>query len=323
MRGTNAVKGGKFNIEDSKMMLDNLKTLVEDAGVEEDELKEELGAENTVGNPTEASMQVMMERQLVGFYLVQGMKDGDRRLPMEAINKVNTLTSGGRFTKEEDRRILAWVEEHGPTRWAELARTLGRTRLNVRGRYTILKGRQEGQRRGGFDLEELTVLMEEVVGQDPGALERDTMPSNIDWTRIGANMNRPSHRLLVVYSGQIHPTVRRSVAGTLEKDVRGELVEEVRRRGWRFGADVEFDQLARMRRFQGHTGTSLCKLYDGMLGSTMRKLPGVESTTEVTVGEVEEWWRNSERRGKSRPMVEKEEGILEAYSRIRRNLGSS
>ena len=27
---------------------------------------------------------------------------------------------------------------------------------------------------GGFDLEELTLLMEEVVGQDPGALERDT-----------------------------------------------------------------------------------------------------------------------------------------------------
>ena len=39
-----------------------------------------------------------MERQLVGFYLVQGVRDGDRRLPMEAINKVNTLVSGGRFT---------------------------------------------------------------------------------------------------------------------------------------------------------------------------------------------------------------------------------
>jgi len=263
----------------------------------------------------------------VGFYLVQGMKDGDRRLPMEAINKVNTLTSGGRFTKEEDRRILAWVEEHGPTRWAELARTLGRTMLHagsgVRGRYLVLKGRQDGQRRGGFDLEELTLLMEEVVGQDPGALERDTMPSNIDWTRIGANMNRPSNKLNDVYSGQIHPTVRRSVAGTLEKDVRGELVEEVRRRGWRYGADVEFDQLARMRRFQGHTRASLQNLYDCMLGMTMRKLPGVESRTEVTVGEVEEWWRNSERRGKTRPMVEKEEGILEAYSRIRRNLGNN
>ena len=55
----------------------------------------------------------------------------------------------------------------------------------------------------------------------------------------------------------------------------------------------------------------------------MNKLPGVESRTEVTVGEVEEWWRNSERVGKTRPMVEKEEGILEAYSRIRRNLGSN
>merc|ERR1719319_1884209 len=218
-----------------------------------------------------------MERQLVGFYLLQGMKDGDRRLPMEAINKVNTLTSGGRFTKEEDGRILAWVEEHGPTRWAELARTLGRAGHNagggVRVRYTILKGRQDGQRRGGFDLEELTVLMEEVVGQDPGALERDTVSSNIDWTRIETNMNRPSRHLLSVYSGQIHPTVRRSVAGTLEKDVRGELVEEVRRRGWRYGADVEFDQLARMRRFQGHTRASLRALYSDMLGATVKKLP--------------------------------------------------
>ena len=61
-----------------------------------------------------------------------GMKDGDRRLPMQVYNKLAVLLYSGSFTEEEDAAILAWVDKHGATRWAELARNLGRRYLQAR-----------------------------------------------------------------------------------------------------------------------------------------------------------------------------------------------
>ena len=49
----------------------------------------------------------------------------------------------------------------------------------------------------------------------------------------------------------------------------------------------------------------------------MNKLPGVKKRKEVTVEQVEEWWGSSMRLSKSKSLVEKEEGIVEAYYRLR------
>ena len=108
--------------------------------------------------------------------------------------------------------------------------------------------------------------------------------------------------------------------GTLEKDVRGELIEQVKENGWKLGADIEFDKLARLPMFEGHNSYSLQKLYfNKLLVGTMYKL-GAKSTREVTVNQVEEWWKNSTRPAKMSNTIEKEEHIVEAYFRMKKQI---
>ena len=42
---------------------------------------------------------------------------------------------------------------------------------------------------------------------------------------------------------------------------------------------------------------------------------------DVTVEEVEEWWNNSTRHVKRTNLIEKEEQIVEAYYRVKQELG--
>ena len=314
MKERGEVKVGGFTAKDDQMLLANLEKLLKDAGVNKVDFQTDFFSDGK-------NKAFKLQRQLVGFSLLQGLEEGDRRLPMEVYFKLATLLSSGTFTEEEDAAILAWVEEHGPTRWTELARSLGRKYMQayscVRDRYKELTGRQEGQRRGAYGLEELTVLMEEVMKQNPGALEQNTVPSDLDWTMIASIMNRPRIGLNSVYSTTVHPTVRRHKAGTLGEDVRGEMLQQVVQEGWSYGANIEFDILASRPQFRGHTRASLCHLFNSMRLNTMNKLPGVKSVKEVTVEQVEEWWGSKFRKKKSKRLVEKEEGIVEAYQRLR------
>ena len=115
-----------------------------------------------------------------------------------------------------------------------------------------------------------------------------------------------------LYAGTVHPTLRRHKLGTLETDVRGELIQQVKKNDWEVGADIEFDKLARLPQFEGHNRATLNNLYHGMLLNTMKKL-GKKSKREVTVEEVEEWWNGSTRHVKHTNLIEKELQIVEAY----------
>ena len=77
--------------------------------------------------------------------------------------------------------------------------------------------------------------------------------------------------------------------GTLQDDVRGELIEEVARRGWQYSSDVEFPTLASMSIFKGHTPDSLSHLYGDMVVQVVgkQKRKGVKlATREVTVTQM-------------------------------------
>ena len=79
------------------------------------------------------------------------------------------------------------------------------------------------------------------------------------------------------------------LTGTLEDDVRGELIEEVARRGWQYSSDVEFPTLASMSIFKGHTPNSLSHLYGDMVVQVVgkQKRKGVKlATREVTVTQM-------------------------------------
>jgi len=129
MKETGEVMSGKFNLEDEQVIMNNYREIIQATGVDEKDLQKQLFA-STTGNQYTMDRTFMLQRQLVGFSLLQGLEDQDRRLPMEVYTKLAVYLFSGTFTEEEDAAILAWVEEHGPTRWTELARSLGRKYLN-------------------------------------------------------------------------------------------------------------------------------------------------------------------------------------------------
>merc|ERR550519_636112 len=151
MKQRGAVKKGKLNKEDETAIEKRFETLLAETGLDKEALMEELFAENK-GSPHNWDEDFMFKRQLAGFWLLQGTKDGDRRLPMEVYTKLAVVLYSGSFTEEEDAAILAWVDKHGATRWAELARNLERMYTNagnsVRNRYKELMGKAKGNRQG-------------------------------------------------------------------------------------------------------------------------------------------------------------------------------
>merc|ERR1719239_1173411 len=225
MKQRGSVKLGKLNKEDEAAILEQFNTLLVQTGLDKEALMEELFAPVNRGSGENVDKDFMLKRQLVGFYLMQGTKDSDRRLPMQVYTKLAVLLYSGSFTEEEDAAILAWVDKHGATRWAELARNLGRRYLNagysVQSRYEELTGKAKGNRQGAYGSEEFTVLIGEVMKQDPEAFEKPMEGNDLDFKSIASHMRRSRHGIRLVYAGTVHPTVRRHKLGTLEKEVRG------------------------------------------------------------------------------------------------------
>ena len=274
-------------------------------------------------SPGRRETSVLLQRNLVGFYLLQELEDWSQRLPVDVVDRLGTLLSPGVFTRQEDKAILAWVEEHGMTGWAELAAKLGRIYQQagacVRTRHRILKDRQENKRMGSFTMEETIVVIREVIKQKPSAME-DSKHGDIDWRPIAKSLNRPDNSVYQLFRNMINPTLRRHLAGTLEQDVRAQLVQAVGREGWTYSTEVDFRLLAIKPQFQGHTHRSLERLYNTLMGNVMGKQPALKSMREVTVEDVEEYLRNSTRRTKSKSLIEREVGIVKAYQAVVREL---
>ena len=123
-----------------------------------------------------------------------------------------------------------------------------------------------------------------------------------------------------------------TIKGTLQHDVRGELIEEVARRGWKYNADIEFPTLATLPAFKGHTPLSLCQLYGNMLIQVVNKqkrTSGVElAIREVTVAQVAEWWNGTTKTGKPIKKTGKtpekrksEDELISAYNVVVIDLG--
>ena len=172
---------------------------------------------------------------------------------------------------------------------------------------------------GRFTMEEIRVVIREVIRQKPSALE-DIKQGDIDWGPIAESLTRPAKNVRLAFTSTIRPTLRRHLAGTLEQDVRDQLVQQVGREGWTYSTEVDFSLLAGQPEFQGHTCQSLQKLYGTLMGEVLKKQPALKSKREVTVEDVEEYWRNSARQTKSQRQVEREQGIVEAYQAVMREL---
>lgn len=109
---------------DQEAMVDMLEVLAAEAMVGVEELQRELFARNS-------EREFMLKRQLVGFFLLQELEGGERRVPVEAVAELRMATILATFTEEEDARMVAWVARRGAARWPELAKELGRDRKSV------------------------------------------------------------------------------------------------------------------------------------------------------------------------------------------------
>ena len=121
MKKSGEIVVGDYTALHDKEILLQYQILKSNTQVEDTALKSELFARGDRNQK-----EFMMQRQLVGFYLMQDLPDQERRLPIEVYGRLAVLLFSGAFTEEEDKAILNWVDEHGLTKWNALARTLGR-----------------------------------------------------------------------------------------------------------------------------------------------------------------------------------------------------
>ena len=117
--------------------------------------------------------------------------------------------------------------------------------------------------------------------------------------------------------------------------MRGELIEEVTRRGWQYSSDIEFPTLANMPAFKGHTPGSLARLYGDLALQVIakQKAMGVMVTCrEVTATQVHKWWnayahamtlsgKPVKRNGKTEKKRRWEEELISAYNGVLIDLG--
>ena len=192
-------------------------------------------------------------------------------------------------------------------------------------RYQVLKDRMERKVKGPdvpSAINDDKELLAEVLKQDPDALSK--MTTSVAWLEVGDKLNRPRDELYRDWTARILPTLRRHLAGTLQDDVREELIKEVTRRGWQFYSDIEFPTLGTMPAFKGHTPTSLSRMYMYLMDVvvTKQKRKGVTVVRrEVTVAQVQEGWNATSKSGKQLKKIYWEEELVSAYNVLVKNLG--
>merc|ERR1712032_305928 len=319
MEQSGGVKVGKLNIKDDKAIKRGFKALTDENAVDEAAFVEELFAENE-GVDRWRNEAFMLKRQLVGFWFLQFVKNGNRRLPMKAYDRLNVLLCSGKFTKREDKAILAWVDKYGETGWADLARSLGRNYVKAGAAVNRRYERLLVGNKGAFSDEEDAFIIREVIKQVPDAFEKPYHQIKVDFKVIASQMEkRIGNAVQQRIQEKIHPTIMRSKAGTLNKDVRARLIQKIKENKWIYSADVKFDKLALLPEFEGHNRASLYRLYDRMMGNAKERF-GMNSKKEVTVDQVEEYFNTSNRYAKSETQIEKEQQIVEAYFKAKREL---
>ena len=321
LKRSKILKSGGFTMQGDKLLLHQYERLLRKAKVDEGALKVELFSEEKTDEKTSSSRReklFLFKRQLVGFWLMQELPDGDKRLPTEVYARLATLLFSGNFTKEDDAVILAWVEEHGATKWSRLAQRLGRcypkASNGVKQRHGQLVEQLEGRKTGAFADEELARLTHLVLKQNRNITE-ECQSSVIDWNVIADDMKRSSASVIKLYNTLVLPTLKRYQADTLGVDVREDLLRKLKGSGSKYYIEINFQELAEMPEFRGHTGRSLGIIYERILNKAVARSSN-KSSREVTVDQVLEYWATSKRYQKPTSLKRREEIIVSTFREV-------
>lgn len=324
LKRSKMLKSGGFTMQSDKLLLHQYERLLRKAKVDEGALKVELFSEEKTDEKSYSTRReklFLLKRQLVGFWLLQKLPDGDIRLPTEVYARLATLLFSGNFTKEDDAVILAWVEEHGATKWSHLAQRLGRCYPKagdgVKQRHEQLVGQLQGRRTGAFADEELARLTHLVLKQNRNITEECQL-SVLDWNVIADDMKRSSTSVRHLYNRLVLPILKRYQADTLGADVRDDLLRKLKGQGSNYYTDINFQDLAEMPEFRGHTGLSLGRMYENILKRVAES--SKKSSREVTVDQVLEYWATSKRYQKSTLQKRREEIIVSTFREVTREV---
>ena len=316
------IKVGKFTPEDGDLVNELFMTLAREAGVEEETLKAELFSRKS-------DNEFMLKRQLVGFFLLHDLEDGDLRLPVEAVNQLWIMHIAGTFTKEDDAAIEDWVAKNGPRKWPDLARILERkysgAAESVRRRHQELRAQKLGKTRTParstvLTQEDVKTMIKQVLKQNPKAV-KDAFGGRgkVDWEKISSLLEKPWMAVYNTWRYNVHPTLRRHQAGTLDVDVRPALIRKVKEQGWTYSNEVEFGCLVGTEEFKGHTISSLDFLYHQMQQAAAKKA-GIRTGAQVTIKELELWWNSRKIGGKTEHKRLREQQIIESYKNVLQEL---
>jgi len=278
------IKTGKFSPDEDETLLHNYDKLIAETNTNEED------AQNAVFNIKNKDKITGKKLNILGYYLGQDLTSP--RLATEIIQRTRQLKCGNMFTEltpTEDKIILEFVKTNGE-KWAELARLLNRAcDSTVKRRYEVLTGKN---RKGEFTIDESKIVLTLIL-----TAEKNTLVNGIvtDETckKIGEKLQRDYKGVYKHWRNVLEPILKMYKAETLDKDIRGDLLNHLLQQDTKYSQDVDWEELTKLPQFSGTTSHYLRSIYATLMTSTRNTYPDTtraERTTEL----VKKYWDNRE-----------------------------
>jgi hypothetical protein len=301
------LKVGRFSVRDNEIILENWSHLKNQTSKQL-----QLDEKDTITAIFEdTNKDQRLKKNIVGYFLSQGLQDA--RLATEVFQRARILLSTRKrnFTPEEDKIILDFVEKEGK-KWAALTKLLKIAgRNSAQNRYNVLTN---NYKTGPYTAEEDKIILSEMFIVNKFGRSDGNNLTVEDWKRIGGKLGRNPLYVHMHWRNFLEPILTRYQAGTLDVDVKKALLNHLVEHNMVYTQDVDWKELAQLPKFVGTTPAYLAQKFDSMKTSTREMSPEL-SPVELTVGAIQSWYNNSERKG-TQKKEEYQEELVAYYTEI-------
>jgi len=231
---------------------------------------------------TNLTKSVNLKRNIVGYYLCQGLPNV--RLAIEVFHRAKMLlcASKGDFTPEEDKIIAEFVETEG-AKWAKLAKLLGRTSYQpVKYRYALLQTKEQNKKRRYFTVDEVKMIMTEVFRLHENVLDDENLTME-QCQNIGKKLNRSGTTVYNHWKNEVEPMLKKYHAGSPEIDLKSVLIQHLLDKGMNYTQEVNWKELVKDTKFAGTTPALLRRTYQNLRSNTKKKYPELRPEELSTV----------------------------------------
>jgi len=295
-------KIGKFTSETDEIILNNWETLVASVNVQKEDAKKEIVKvpEDTDG----------IKNNVIGYYVSQGMNED--RLAAEVFQRLKKLLVSGEFSSKEDQILLSFVNKNG-RKWTELSKLMGRRSSSLLHRFNNLENKEASVMVGDYNIKYDKIIITEVFRKDRNILETDGNVTEEVYVKIGSLLNRSARSVQQRWLTKLEPILRRHHAGTLDVDIREQLITYLVENNLNYPQDIDWDKLAKMPEYAGHTSRSLERTRNTLMTMALKKFN--VNYTNITAADLKQYWDNS-RRYKLRNKKQQEhlEALLDFYT---------